>query len=192
MNHQKYRFSTEVWNTFKKYKKKFWVFTIFWLSGFFRDFLKIPGIFGQSPGFGIFFSLGIFIPGIRDFSQSRDLYPRDSDFFSLGIFIPTIRDFSLFRDFYPRDLCEIPGTRVFFGILYHRNILGIFFRGMGYPDKKPPLISIDKSLRPRIFFFARKIYVYFNFAIFYLCKIIIVGQVHAIFSTSPVSVKPAV
>ena len=110
--------------------------------GIFSGFSEIPGIFGQSPGFGIFFSLGIFIPGIRDFSQSRDLYPRDSDFFSLGIFIPTIRDFSLFRDFYPRDLCEIPGTRVFSGfctIGISRGFfipgIGIFFGGWDIPTK---------------------------------------------------------
>ena len=39
-------------------------FSQFFDSGFFRDFLKIPGIRD-------FFSLGISIPGIRDF------YPRD-------------------------------------------------------------------------------------------------------------------
>ena len=36
-------------------------------SGFFQDFLKIPGIFGLSQGFEIFLSLGMFISGIWDF-----------------------------------------------------------------------------------------------------------------------------
>ena len=67
------------------------VFTTFWASEFFRDFLQIPGIRD-------FLSLMIFIPGFRDFFESRDFYPVDSGFFTFGI--------------------------------------GIFFRGMGYPDKK--------------------------------------------------------
>ena len=41
-----------------KTSEKFWVFTIFWLLGFFRDFLKIPGIFRKSAGFGIFLVSG--------------------------------------------------------------------------------------------------------------------------------------
>ena len=45
-----------------------------------RDFLKIPGI---------------------------------RDFLSLGIFIPGIQDFSKFWDFYSRDFREIPGIRDF-------------------------------------------------------------------------------
>ena len=51
-------FWTEIWNTFKKYMKKFWVLTIFWLSGFFRDFWEIPGIrdFFVVSGFLRFFS----------------------------------------------------------------------------------------------------------------------------------------
>ena len=68
--------STEIWNTFKKVF--FGVFTIFWLSGFFRDFLKIPGIFGKSPGFGIFFQSRDFYP--------RDFHPRDSGFFLVSGF----------------------------------------------------------------------------------------------------------
>ena len=63
-----------------------------WPSGFFQVFLKIPGICQK---FGIFFlTLGIFIPGIRDFFSLRIFIPRIRDFFSLGIFIPGIRDFS--------------------------------------------------------------------------------------------------
>ena len=38
-----------------KYVKNFWILTVFWPSGFFRDFLKIPWIFGKSPKFGIFY-----------------------------------------------------------------------------------------------------------------------------------------
>ena len=51
---------------------------------------KIPGGKPEIPRIGIYFTPGIFIPGIRDF-------------LSLGIFIPGNRDFSLFRDFYHRD-----------------------------------------------------------------------------------------
>ena len=135
VKHQKYWFSMEVWNTFKKYKKIFWVFTIFWISGFFRDFLKSPvflanprdsGFFSVSgflsPGFGIFRSLGICIPGIRIFLVSGFLSPRFGIFLYFGIFIPEIYAKSpglgFFRDFvpseYPGDLF-IPGIGIFFG-----------------------------------------------------------------------------
>ena len=70
---------------FKKCKKKFWVFTNFWLSGFFHKFLTI-GIFSgfsENSGVGIFF-------------ESRDFLSPGSGFF-------------LFRDKNPRDFCEIPG-----------------------------------------------------------------------------------
>ena len=77
------------------------VFTTFWASEFFRDFLQIPGIRD-------FLSLMIFIPGFRDFFESRDFYPVDSGFFTFGI--------------------------------------GIFFRGMGYPDKKPTLPEMMSNL----------------------------------------------
>ena len=60
-------------NTFKIWE--FWAFTVFGPSGFFRDFL----------------SLGIFIPGLRDFSESRDFIPTDSGF--LEFFYPQVRDF---------------------------------------------------------------------------------------------------
>ena len=64
------KFSSLVWNTCRQ----FWVFTVFWSSGFFRDFLKIPRI--------------------RDFFESRDFYPRDSGFFlNFGIFYPRDQDF---------------------------------------------------------------------------------------------------
>ena len=76
--------------------------TVFWPSGFFRDFLKIPRI--------------------RDYFKSWNFYPLDSKFFiSVEIFIPGIRDFNpgdsgfflisgfLFPGFSKnlRDLCEI-------------------------------------------------------------------------------------
>ena len=67
----------EIW----KSGKKFFDFRDF--SGFsenHRDFRQILGI-RDFCSLGIFFSLGIFIPGIRDF-------------FSLGIFIPGLRNFS--------------------------------------------------------------------------------------------------
>ena len=59
------------------------VFRRFPGSGFFlvSRFLS-PGF--SSLGFGIFFSLGIFIPGIRDFLKFRDLNPRVLGFLSLG------------------------------------------------------------------------------------------------------------
>ena len=126
-------------NTFTKHKKKFLLFTIFCLSGFFRDFLEIPGISGKSPGFGNFFYSRDFYP--------RDFHPRDSGFFlvsgflspgfgiflNFGIFIPGIfakspgfmqnprdfypRDSGFFRDFwpsgYPGDFLS-PGSGFFF------------------------------------------------------------------------------
>ena len=58
--------------------------------------------------------------------------PRDSGFFSLGIFIPGIRDFFWFRDLYPRD-------SVFF--LNTGFLSAGFFRGIGYSDKRPPVIK---------------------------------------------------
>ena len=69
--------------------------------GFFRfsDHREFFGISWKSPGFGIFFSLGIIIPGIF---YPRDFYPGDS---------------GLFRDFlpsgYPGDK-ESPGSGYFF------------------------------------------------------------------------------
>ena len=79
-----------------------------------RDFF---GIFGKSPGYGIFSG---FLENPRDsgFFQSRNFYPRDSGFFES-------------RDFYPRDF--LPS-----GYPRDRD----FFRGMGYPDKKPTLLII--------------------------------------------------
>ena len=66
-------------------------------------------------------------PGIGIFLESRDFYPRD-------------RDFSLFRDFYPRDFSEIPR-------IYPKSLgLGIFFRGIGYPNKKPTL-PVNRGLK---------------------------------------------
>ena len=69
-------------NTFKKYKKNFWLFTVFWPSEFFRDFLKSPEFLANPLDSGFFFlSLEIFIPGI--------LVPGIRDFRK----IPGIRDF---------------------------------------------------------------------------------------------------
>ena len=100
-------------------RKNFWILTVFWPSGFF-------GISWESPGLG---------------------------FFSLGIFISKIRDFSKFWDLYPRDSRKIRGNRDFFGISYLRNIprsgyftfgisrrffilgIGIFFVGWDIPTK---------------------------------------------------------
>ena len=97
----------------------------------FRAFLIIPGIFGKSPGFGIFFlSHGIFIPEIRDFFipgirnfwvsgflsprfgffKSRNFYPRDLGFFLISGFLSP--EFS--RNSW--DSCKIPGVRDFLGI----------------------------------------------------------------------------
>ena len=47
------------------------------------------------------------------------------------------------RDFYPRYSGFF---RNFLNYGIYRNI-GIFFRGMGYPDKKPPLISLAESYK---------------------------------------------
>ena len=81
---------------------------------------EIPGLGiwkSQNPRARDFFFRDI--PGIWDFFESRDFYPRDSGFlFSLGIF-------GIF------DLRDIPG------IFYPRD--RDFYRGMGYVDKKPTL-----------------------------------------------------
>ena len=101
--------------------------------GIFSGFSENPRDSWQIPGIRDFRSLGIFIPGIRNF-------------LSLGILIPGIRDFPYFRDFYPRDFRKIPviyvkspGSVIFH--LWDIPGIGIFFRGMGYPNKKPPLLS---------------------------------------------------
>ena len=135
VKHQKYWFPTEVWNTFKKYKKIFWVFTIFWISGFFRDFLKSPvflanprdsGFFSVSgflsPGFGIFRSLGICIPGIRIFLVSGFLSPRFGIILYFGIFIPEI-------------YAKSPGLGFFSGFCTIGISSGFFFGGWDIPTR---------------------------------------------------------
>ena len=71
-------------------------------------------------------------PDHRNYSRfSENL--RDSGFFSsLGIFIPGIRDFSLFRDFYSRDLGFLPSgyPRDFLSPLY--GLRRSFLRLMSY------------------------------------------------------------
>ena len=57
-------------------------FGIFLVSGFLSPGFGIFLVSGfLSHGFGINFSLGIFMPGIRDLFKSRDFYPWDSGFF---------------------------------------------------------------------------------------------------------------
>ena len=88
-------------------------------------------------GFRIW-GLGIFFPGILDFLKSWDFYPGDLGFFKfLGFLSPEIGDFVKSGFF-------IPGI----GDFYLWGFLGMgifrgwdFFRGMGYPTKKPPLTS---------------------------------------------------
>ena len=94
------KFSTEIWNTVKSIRKGL-VFHDFLTIGIFRDFLKIPGIFVKSPVFG-FFSLGIFIPGIRDFSKISEFL--SGDFRNLGFF----------RDFLPHPPTPPGGYPGFF------------------------------------------------------------------------------
>ena len=69
--------------------------------------------------------------------KSRVQNHRDSGFFSIRIFIPGI------RDFYHRD-SEFFLISGFFTFWLSRKFfilgIGIFFRGMEYPDKKPPLL----------------------------------------------------
>ena len=60
-----------------------------------------------SPWYRIFLGLGILIPGIRDFFQSRDFNTRDSGFFYVSGFL--YLGFS--RN--PRELCYVPGIRDF-------------------------------------------------------------------------------
>ena len=87
--------------------------------GIFNFWLEVPGIFlGFSENPRYFWP----IPAIWDFFESRDFDPRDP------------------RDFHPRN----PGIFTF-GISRRFFIpeIGIFFRWMGYPDKKPTLILYD-------------------------------------------------
>ena len=87
------------------------------------------------------------IPGIRIWIWKSRLPLKILSFYgflTIGIFrdfwqISGIRDFSSFRDFYPRFFRKIPRIWDFFGIFTFE--IGIFFRGMGYPDKKPTLVS---------------------------------------------------
>ena len=102
-------------NPFKKYKKN-----LFWPSGFFRDFLKIPGIF-QNPQDSVFLGNP---QDSRDFLSLRIFILRIRDYFILGILIPR---FGIFRGFF------------IFGISREFSRDRDFFRGMGYPDKKPAL-----------------------------------------------------
>ena len=87
------KFSTEIWNIFKKYETKI---------------------------------------GLLRFSDHQD--------FSNSLKIPEIRDFFKSRDFYPWDFRKISGIYAKspgFGIFNLR----VFFRGMRYPDKKPPMLK---------------------------------------------------
>ena len=84
--------------------------------GIFSEFYKNPRNFWQIPRIRDFLSLGILFPGIRDFLESRDFYPRDSGFFWVsGFKSPGIRNFLNFGIF-------IPG-------------IGIFFVGWDIPKK---------------------------------------------------------
>ena len=97
-------------------------------------FSKIWGFLSR--GLGIFIPrLGIFIPGLGILENLRIFIAEIGDFQNLGIFIPEIRDFWKYGDF------SSPG---FFGDGDFLRI-GISFRGMGYPTKKPPLITYDKN-----------------------------------------------
>ena len=85
-------------------------------SGF-KSTEKIPRKSQKNPesksrGYGIFFSLRIFSPGIRDF-------------FNLGIFIPGIRDF-LVSGFFNLEII-IPGIRDFLISGFLSPGFGIFF-----------------------------------------------------------------
>ena len=102
------------WESGLKNSEKIRVLTVFWpsrflgilwnsrYSGFLCEFLNFysrdSGLFYSlgilSLRFGIFLSLGIFIPGIRGFHWFRDFYPRDSGFLSLGFGIFNLRDIS--------------------------------------------------------------------------------------------------
>ena len=93
------------------------------------------------PGIGDFFQIwGYLSPGIENFFKSGDLYPGNRGFLSLGI-----------RDFFksisgksPGFICRgmgIFGVFTSSGFFGDGNLsgMGIFFRGMVYPTKKPPL-----------------------------------------------------
>ena len=76
------------------------------------------------------------IPGIWDFSQSRDFYPQDSGFFLISVFLSqgfwqNHRDSGFFRNFSPSGY---PGD-----FLSPRSE---FFLWLGYYYKRPTLLSI--------------------------------------------------
>ena len=98
----------------RKYKKNFLGFSRY------SDFREFFGIFAKSPGFEVFVDSGFLSQGFSSlgygiFLVSRFLSPGFGIFLNVGIFY--LRD--ILGIFYPRD----------------RD----FFRGMGYPNKKPPL-----------------------------------------------------
>ena len=106
-------------------------------------------------------NLGIFIPGIGDFLKSGDFYPGDRGFFEiLGFLSPGIGDCFKSGDFYPGNWGFVKiwwflsrGSG-FFGDFLSPGFFGDrdFFRGMGYPTKKPPLIAgnVEFSYEMRI------------------------------------------
>ena len=86
---------------------------------------------------------GNFFPGIGAYLKSGDFYPWDWGFSKIwGFSSPGVGDFYvgawgfLSPGFLPNplDICEIPG------IFWDGDFLEmVFFRGMEYPTKKPPL-----------------------------------------------------
>ena len=114
----------EIFENLRIYIPGDWGFLEIW--GFlFRGLgIFLPRIFAKSRGLGIFENMGILIP--RIFAKSRG-YLRN------------------LRDFYPGD--------IFWGFLIPRIFwdgdfleMGIFFRGMGYANKKSPLFLYEGFL----------------------------------------------
>ena len=77
-----------------------------------------------------------FIPGIWDFLVSF-FYPRDSGFFQSRNFYPRNSGFLLISGFLSPRFSQNPRDSGIFTFGISRD----FFRGMGYPDKKPPLLT---------------------------------------------------
>ena len=101
------------------------------------------------------------------FFQFRHFYPQDSGILSLGILIPGIRDFYNFVIFIPGiDAKSLDSGFFIFGI--SRGFLSPgsgFFRGMGYPDRKPPLLIRSVSILNIKIRFANQIKIFLQLTI---------------------------
>ena len=132
------------------------------------DFSGIPNLETWSRGFGIgifYFGVDREIPKVPKF-QGKNFrflrFPDYRDFFGIFWKSPGFsanpRGFGIFLNFgiLIPGILQNPRDSIFFGIFYLRDIqMGIFFRGLGYPDLKPTLIRMKLFIPsfPKNYFF---------------------------------------